>query len=45
MALRFMFRKLAPLMLTLDAAAGDGALAAKDLDDMIGANLETLSAA
>lgn len=43
--LRFVVRELAPLMLSLDAAAGDRGLAAKDLDDMIGANLETLSAA
>ncbi|KAK0332273.1 hypothetical protein LTR94_025553, partial [Friedmanniomyces endolithicus] len=43
--LRFVLREVAPLMLTLDAAAGDRALAAKDLDDMIGANLEILSAA
>ena len=44
-ATRFAREEIAPLMQTLDAAAKERALAPKDLDDLIGSNLEILSAA
>lgn len=44
-ATRFAREEIAPLMQTLDAAAEERALAPKDLDDLIGSNLEILSAA
>lgn len=44
-ALRFAGSELATLMLAMDAAAADRDEVPKDLDDMIGANLEILSAA
>lgn len=44
-ATRFAREEIAPLMQTLDAAAEERALVPKDLDDLIGSNLEILSAA
>lgn len=44
-ALRFAREEIAPLMLTLDAAAADRALIPKDFDDLIGSSLEVLSEA
>lgn len=44
-ALRFAQGDLVTLMLALDRAAADREIAPKDLDDMIGANLERVSAA
>ncbi|MFT4955403.1 MAG: serine/threonine-protein kinase HipA [Brevundimonas sp.] len=44
-ALRFVREEIAPMILALDRAAEDHALAPKDLDDLIGANLEVVAAA
>jgi serine/threonine-protein kinase HipA len=44
-AVRFATAEIAPLMLALDDAAANRALVPKDLDDLIGSNLEILSAA
>jgi len=44
-ALRFVREEIGPMMLALDRASGDREIAPKDLDDMIGANLEAIAAA